>query len=96
VLLASSAAVVRITRQGHNNGQRESWGQFAGNSSLVHSARGRFDLVVRDSRLAAQGNAQGLSLAKPLITQAKMVFCTGSSHLYYYDQSEKKTARKTR
>jgi len=25
-----------------------------------------------------------------------MVFCTGSSDLYYYDQSEKKTARKTR
>jgi hypothetical protein len=58
-------------------------GQPAGNRSVVHRHRASTELVVCDSRIATQGNAQGLSPAKPLKTQAKMRFSTEGVALYY-------------
>jgi hypothetical protein len=62
-------------------------GQFAGNRTVVHRHRVATRVVACDSRFPTQGHTQGLSSAKPLITQAKMAFSTEGVALYYYHQS---------
>ena len=58
-------------------------GQLPGNRALIHRHGLAAEVVVGDSRFAAPGHAQGLSSAKPLKTQAKMLFSTEGVALYY-------------
>jgi hypothetical protein len=67
------------------------WGQDRVNRSVIHSNDIGHELAAFDSRLGAQGRPQGLSLGKPLMSQAKMAFSTGAGGSYHYYQFEKKT-----
>jgi hypothetical protein len=66
------------------------WGQHPGKPQVVHRAEARAQVVVSEPRAGTPAGAQGSSLSKCLIAQAKMAFSTGSGLLYYYDHSEKK------
>jgi hypothetical protein len=69
----------------------EPWGQVAGKARVVHRFALAEQVVAFDSRRRPLGHPQDWSLAKPLMSQAKMAFSTGRDLPYHYHQSEKKT-----